>query len=174
MFIYLLQDWVHLQAGPGPATLVQSEMGWLDVGPAGRIWLWAQFAALDNGGTSGLSLVYETSPLRDNSYFTEAASIADSEVSALMTPVLRHVDSADEPPPGSWLRWKLQAPSVDVTWSFGFRIFCATDRAPSASTARLVSETGKEATREGITSAARRNPASKDADCGCAPPARRR
>ncbi len=175
MFIYLLQDWVFLRAGPGPATLVQSEQGWLDIGPAGTIWLWAQFADIDNGGVSGLSLVYETSPLRDDAFFAEAASVLDSEVTGLMTPQLRYVDSTLEPPPGSWLRWKVEAPSVDVTWSLGFRIFCAADRAPSAGTAsRLLAETGKEATRDGITSAAKRGPASKDIDCDCAPPARRR
>lgn len=162
MYTYLLQDWIFIQSGPGPATLVQSAASWLEVGAIKDVVFWIQIASVDDGGFPGYpELIFETAPIPDDSLFKQVA--LPIGVSVLSTPLVRLVRKdagSTSVPVGAWLRWKLRHTSVDVAWHVEMRIYCAVNPAyvlEPGENPGLVIESGREATRDQLTDAKKRS-----------------
>src|SRR5687768_3037798 len=112
MYTYLLQDWLLIECGKAttesvPNILVQSTAAWLDVGPVKDLVFWIEVASVDDGGVSGLELLLETAPVKDDALFKSVVSAIPLSVTT--TPLIRTVLKKDATIPiGAWVRWKLK------------------------------------------------------------------
>jgi hypothetical protein len=120
---YLLQDWTTLRATSAQTTVVQSEVGWLDLEGYRDVVLWLEVRHVANGGGTNVVLDYQTSPEPDESYFTTMES---ETLTASADPVVQPIPATATTPLEVWLRWRLRvtgSPSSD--WGATFRIHCA-------------------------------------------------
>ena len=116
MDAFVLQDWVTVR-GAASTTVTQSEHEWLDLAPYEDVVFWLQVSNV----TSTPTLLYQTSPNKDESFFAAQTSgmtgtgIALTAAStAVVTPVLAWNATY---PLARWVRWQLIPPSAafDVT-----------------------------------------------------------
>lgn len=121
---FLLQDWTTIRVTGTNGPVVQAEHGWLDLEGFSDVFFWLEISNVVSIGAIVPILVYETSPLPDDSYF--AAIGIEPFLAASATPIISKVPSTAAVPLDAWVRWKLLFPGSPVAeWGGTFRIHCA-------------------------------------------------
>jgi hypothetical protein len=99
--------------------VIQSERDWLDVGMFQDLVFWLDCRKASSSPT----LTYETSPRKEDAFFSAMVGAVDLSSAAsggvvVATPVLAATATV---PPGRWARWSITS-AVDA-WSVTFRIY---------------------------------------------------
>ena len=124
---FLLQDWTTLRgfsgnpAGGGPVvtSIPQGAASWLDIGDYEDLVFTLDVREWTN---SAATLVYETSPTRQDSSFVAmrpafAVSVGQ-RVDAIWT-------STSAVPPARYVRWRISCTTVSMQYDLTFRIWLA-------------------------------------------------
>jgi hypothetical protein len=100
--VKLLQEWTTIQTAAGTTeTVVQDEAGWLDLVGYDDIVIWSQIRSYSNIN----ALNIETSPTKDDGWFTSMQSIA---LTAGSGPTIYKVIFASASTPlARYVRWKI-------------------------------------------------------------------
>ena len=116
MDAFVLQDWVTIK-GATSTTVTQGENEWLDLSPYEDVVFWLQVTEASGGAT----LVYQTSPSLDESFFaaqTSGMNGAGVALSSSTTVVVTSALAWNAPfPLARYVRWQLVPPAAafDVT-----------------------------------------------------------
>lgn len=121
MECFCLQDWVTIQGGVQP--IIQGENSWLDLFGYQDVVGWLEVREYSNGNTS---VNYQTSPTKDESLFTNLASVPLVSVGVTVTPMIKVAMPRAAPTLARWLRWNVHVTSG--TWNVTFRIWLAANR----------------------------------------------
>jgi hypothetical protein len=116
MDAFVLQDWITIR-GAASTTVTQGESEWLDLGPYEDVVFWLQVTEV----TGSPTLLYQTSPSKDESFFaaqTSGMSGAGIGLSASASTVVTPALAWSAPfPLARYVRWQIQPSSsaYDVT-----------------------------------------------------------
>jgi hypothetical protein len=113
--VKVLQEWTTIKV-PVSENVAQDEAGWLDLTDYDDIVIWSQVRT----STNITSMAIETSPTKDDGWFT---SMATPSVSAASTPVVtKNIFASATTPLARFVRWKITA-SAGGTGEITFRIW---------------------------------------------------
>ncbi len=131
MYGYVLQDWITVKgSGNTPALFIQNESDWMGFSSFQDIVFWVDYreATLP---TSGLKLLLQTCPTKDDVLFQTMTNCSLTLVAAGATPIspLPSVILVTNPavPLSTWVRWAL-SPQSNQTWDVTFRILASANR----------------------------------------------
>lgn len=126
-----LQPWTTIR-GDASATfavrsVTQDEGGWLDLSSYADAAFWVDVCGVNNPTTGVVSLILESSPTKDDSYFKPVASpltLVPQAVNGSVTPYLvRTVRTPTTVPLAKYTRWRLSVPGgATGKWDATFRI----------------------------------------------------
>lgn len=113
--VRVLQEWTTIKV-PVSESVAQDEAGWLDLSDYDDIVIWSQVRTSENIA----SMAIETSPTKDDGWFT---SMATPSVSAATAPVVtKNIFSSATTPLARFVRWKITANGTD-TGDITFRVW---------------------------------------------------
>jgi hypothetical protein len=138
MHCFLFQNWITLRAQnastSSPASVTQSEPGWLDLTPYQDVVAWLQVSeVVGPASATSLYIDFQTAPAKDESYFCSLVNqlgqaTSGIALSAASSPtVQRFMHDGAYTPLSKWLRWKVSTNGVNAaqTWEVTFRIWLA-------------------------------------------------
>lgn len=126
MYSFVLQDWVTI-FGDAPTTtdIVQSEPDWLSFQAYQDIVFYTECKSFDTAGATGIQVVYETSPTKDESLF-KANPMATRFVDLSSVGVDPVILATAAFPLARWVRWRLHLNGVGAgAWHATIRLNCA-------------------------------------------------
>jgi hypothetical protein len=116
----VIQDWTCVRGASTVTSVVQGESGYADLADFDDLVLFLDVAELTTGGS--ISLIYQTSPSRDDASFVALFSPFTLSLTATGNPRVDRILSAYAPVPlARYLRWYLTTTSGG-TWDVLFRI----------------------------------------------------
>ncbi len=125
----LLQDWVTVGGTAAVSSIVQDQVGWLDMTPFQDVTFWLDVRDA-NGGGGTLTVAYQTSPVEDEGYFFNMVSPVTMTAGSSPTRSLGLLNGASVAV-ARWLRWKVSQSGAAANWDATFRIWVAAN-APGA------------------------------------------
>jgi hypothetical protein len=104
-------------------TITPPEPEWLDLSPYQDVVAFLEVQKVNNGGGAGiLSLLYQTAPMKDEAWFTTAATITPLPTGVTVTKMVAKLISN---PLSRWFRWQLSMSGPTANWDATFRIWLA-------------------------------------------------
>jgi hypothetical protein len=114
---FVLEDWTTIR-GAANITVTQGESSWLDLGPYEDVVFWL---LCSEAGSGVPSLLYQTSPTKDEAFFAAQTLGMNGSAIALAassTPIITPVLAWSAPfPLARYVRWQILGPgsTFDVT-----------------------------------------------------------
>jgi hypothetical protein len=136
MLVYPLQDYITIRSDIGVLSVTQNETGWLDL--AGFQDIVAFLDVKEFSGASAVSIVYQTSPSKDESLWASMTGTIGLVAGLTTTKILK--DSATVPL-ARFVRWQLSATTPSGSWDAYFRIWLACNRAGKRNAIPLAADT---------------------------------
>ena len=121
MRCFVFQEWVTIRGSSTITSVVQGEELWLDTTPFQDLVFWTESREGTTGGGT-LSLNFDTSPTRDDAFFTRMTGTNPS-TTGVSVATARLLDG--NLPVARWVRWRLSCSSATSTWDATFRIMVA-------------------------------------------------
>lgn len=124
MYSFVLQDWITI-TGATTTPIVQSEQGWLEMGPYQDIVAWLDVRAQSGGSVP--TLLLETAPAMDDVLFVPMTGSTNMDVTAYPTPpkVIQILMGTATVPIARFLRWKVTGSPSNNKWDVTFRLLVA-------------------------------------------------
>lgn len=113
-----LQDWVTIR-GSGTTSVTQTASDWLDVEEFADAVFWLSVREVTNPGAGTVSIIYETSPIADESLFQMVAATVVTVGGPTMSKVM--LTGGNYVPIARYVRWRIVG-STAGTWDATFRI----------------------------------------------------
>jgi hypothetical protein len=128
MYGLLLQDWITVQGDTAIHDIIQSASDWRSLEHFQDIAFWLEVTT--NVSTGAITMLYETSPTRDDKLFKQmATSVAMTPASTpIVTKVLFSGGTSTFPPLAKWVRWHINSTST-TPWTVTFRLSAAVNAA---------------------------------------------
>lgn len=122
----LLQDWTTIRGSSTVTILTQSETDWLDLRLYQDVVAWLEVKEFSPPPTHNPTLVYQTSPTKDDALFFTMAYVPITTTGVMTTVMLKDAMPPGSPPCARWFRWQIQIGGFP--WDLTFRVYVAANR----------------------------------------------
>jgi hypothetical protein len=125
MFCFTLQPLAMFRSDASTTSFTQPSNTWLDVTPFSDVVIWLHVQGANAGGGT-LNFFYETSPTKEEAYFTSFVRTAFDQTSPLpWLSVDKGLLASATPAVAKWVRWRITNIGAVSSWDMTFRVFVA-------------------------------------------------